>query len=79
MRDGDLHGAQGPALSGHDQPRLVPVGGSNETVADKFREVGFEEVTVWGSGRRRAGTALWPKEDATDEIPDEITDIQIEV
>lgn len=52
---------------------------SNETVADKFREVGFEEVTVWGSGRRRAGTAHWPKEDATAEIPDEITDIQIEV
>jgi hypothetical protein len=52
---------------------------SNETVADKFREVGFEEVTVWGSGRRRMGTALWPNEDASAEIPDEITDIQIEV
>ncbi len=52
---------------------------SNATVADKFREVGFEEVTVWGSGRRRTGTALWPKEDASAEIPDEIIDIQIEV
>ena len=52
---------------------------SNETVAGKFREVGFEEVKVWGSGRRRTGTALWPKEDAGAEIPDEITDIQIEV
>ena len=52
---------------------------SNETVAAKFREVGFEEVTVWGTGRRRMGTALWPNEDASAEIPDEITDIQIEV
>jgi hypothetical protein len=52
---------------------------SNEAVAAKFREVGFAEVTVWGSGRRRMGTALWPKEDASAEIPDEIIDIQIEV
>ena len=52
---------------------------SNETVADKFRELGFEEVRVWGTGRRRMGTALWPKEDVSAEIPDEITDIQIEV
>ena len=52
---------------------------SNETVADKFREAGFAEVTVWGTGRQRTGTALWPKEDANAQIPDEITDIQIEV
>ena len=41
--------------------------------------MGFEEVTVGGTGRRRMGTALWPKQDASAEIPDEITDIQIEV
>ena len=53
---------------------------SNETVADKFREVGFTDVEVSGSGRNRLGKGLWPQEDATAEIPDEITSIsEIEV
>jgi hypothetical protein len=50
------------------------------TLADKFREVGFTEVEVSGAGRNRLGKGLWPQEDATAEIPDEITSIsEIEV
>ena len=53
---------------------------SNDTVADKFREVGFTDVEVSGSGRNRLGKGLWQAEDATAEIPDEITSIsEIEV
>jgi hypothetical protein len=44
---------------------------SNEQVADKFRDVGFTDVSVSGSGRDRMGTGLWPHPDATAEIPDE--------
>ena len=53
---------------------------SNDTVAGKFREVGFTEVDVSGSGRNRLGQALWPLADASAEIPDEVTSVsEIEV
>ena len=44
----------------------------NEMVADRFREVGFTEVDVAGSGRQRLAQGLWPNPDATAELPDEI-------
>jgi hypothetical protein len=50
---------------------------SNELVADKFREVGFTEVSMSGSGRDRFGAGLWPHPDATAEVPDEITSIEV--
>ena len=50
---------------------------SNEQVADKFREAGFTEVDVSGSGRERLGKGLWPHADATAEIPDEVTSIEV--
>jgi len=50
---------------------------SNEQVADKFREAGFTEVSVSGSGRERLGTGLWPHPDASAEVPDEITSVKI--
>lgn len=56
---------------------------SNERVAAKFREVGFTDVVATGSGRRRIAKGSWPHDDATAEIPDEVTHIreiaQIEV
>jgi hypothetical protein len=53
---------------------------SNETVAGKFRDVGFTEVKVSGSGRLRQGYGLWPHPDASAEIPEQITSIkEIEV
>jgi hypothetical protein len=50
---------------------------SNELVAHKFRELGFTEVSISGSGRDRFGTGLWPHPDATAEVPDEITSIEV--
>ena len=49
---------------------------SNEEVADKFREAGFTEVSVSGSGRERQGEGLWPHPDASAEVPDEITSVE---
>lgn len=49
---------------------------SNETVAGKFREVGFDDVDVTGSGRQRLATGRWPHEDATAEIPPQVWDIK---
>ncbi|MEZ5874113.1 MAG: hypothetical protein R3D30_04555 [Hyphomicrobiales bacterium] len=51
---------------------------SNEMVADKFREVGFTDVVVTGSGRTRHAEARGAKNAAA--IPDEISEIhEIEV
>lgn len=49
---------------------------SNEMVADKFREVGFTDVTVTGSGRTRHAKGLWPHDEASAEIPDEVSNIE---
>lgn len=52
----------------------------NEAVAGKFREIGFTEVEVTGSGRNRLGKGLWPHADAAAEVPPEITSVkEIEV
>jgi hypothetical protein len=47
----------------------------NETIADKLREAGFAEVKVTGSGSERMAEALWPKENATAEMPPQITGV----
>jgi hypothetical protein len=56
---------------------------SNEMVADKFREVGFTDVVVTGSGRTRLAMGSWPHPEKSANIPDEIKEIheigQIEV
>ena len=53
---------------------------SNAMVADKFREVGFTDVVVTGSGTTRFAKGLWPHADTAAEIPGEIGHIeQIEV
>jgi hypothetical protein len=52
----------------------------NETVAGKFRDAGFTEVEISGSGRHRLGKGLWPHLDASAEIPEQVTSIrEIEV
>lgn len=48
---------------------------SNETVADKLREVGFTDVSVTGSGRMRIATGLWPGDTVSTAIPREISNI----
>ncbi|MGH9809115.1 MAG: hypothetical protein ACRD9W_18000, partial [Terriglobia bacterium] len=48
---------------------------SNDTIADKLREAGFTEVIVTGSGSTREADAVWPKEDATAEMPSQIASV----
>jgi hypothetical protein len=45
---------------------------SNETIAEVLRKVGFTEVRVEGS----YATALWPKVDATADIPPEVEKVE---
>jgi hypothetical protein len=48
---------------------------SNDMVADRFRDAGFVEVEVTGSGRTRVGQGLWPHDDASAEVPDEVISV----
>jgi len=47
----------------------------NETVAEELRAAGFADVVVTGSGRNRAAEALWPQDDASAEVPRQITSV----
>jgi hypothetical protein len=49
---------------------------SNETVAGVLRSAGFAEVRVEGSGGMRYAEALWPKADATADIPPEVVKVE---
>jgi hypothetical protein len=49
---------------------------SNETIAEVLRKVGFTEVRIEGNGRTRYATALWPKADATADIPPEVEKVE---
>ena len=48
---------------------------SNAMVADKFREAGFADVVVTGSGGTRLAEGVWLHDDASAEVPDEVSDI----
>ncbi|MBC8012493.1 MAG: hypothetical protein H7X74_00145 [Methyloceanibacter sp.] len=49
---------------------------SNETIAGVLRSAGFADVRVEGSGGTRYAEALWPKADASTDIPPEIVKIE---
>ena len=49
---------------------------SNETVAGVLRSAGFAEVRVEGSGGTRYAEALWPKADASADIPPEVVKVE---
>ena len=49
---------------------------SNETVAGLLRSAGFAEVRVEGGGAMRYAEALWPKADATADIPPEVVKVE---
>ena len=57
------------ALSGF--ARLV----GNATVAEKFRDVGFVDVTVTGSGAARQATGTWPLATREVELPEQVTSV----
>jgi hypothetical protein len=47
----------------------------NETIASKFREVGFTDVTVSGSGAERAATGVWPESSREVTLPKEVVEV----
>ena len=49
---------------------------SNDTVAGVLRSAGFAEVRVEGSGGTRYAEALWPKADASADIPSEVVKVE---
>jgi hypothetical protein len=50
---------------------------SNDMVAEKFREAGFTDVVVIGLGSARTAEGVWPRDSASAEIPDEVSDISM--
>lgn len=45
----------------------------NETIAERLRSAGFTDVHVTGEGRTRIAQALWPKDDATAAMPEQVS------
>jgi predicted chitinase len=48
---------------------------SNSMVADKFRELGFTDVSISGSGGTRTGEGKWDKPDQSIPMPSQISDV----
>jgi hypothetical protein len=69
-----MHSPQGQALSSNYHARLAAK--HRDMIADRFREAGFADLEVKGSGRTRTGQALWTHDDASADIPDEITSVE---
>lgn len=47
----------------------------NETVGDRFREVGFEDVVVTGSGDQRIVEGTWTGKSAAAEMPEQVQSV----
>lgn len=45
----------------------------NDMIADRLRAAGFTDISVNGSGTVRHAEALWPKDDATAEMPAQVS------
>ena len=48
---------------------------SNDMIAAKLQEAGFDDVSVAGSGTLRVVEASWAKPDATEEMPSQVTEV----
>jgi hypothetical protein len=73
---GEIYRPQGQAISRHHQATGLKRLASNETIAGVLQGAGFAEISVDGSGGTRYVEALWPKADATAEIPPEVVNIE---
>lgn len=49
---------------------------SNETIAKKFRDVGFDKVAVNGSGGERIAVGRWTGKDTTAELPPQVVEVK---
>lgn len=45
----------------------------NEMIADRLRGAGFADVNVVGSGSTRLAEGSWPSDDASAELPSQVT------
>src|SRR4029079_14147508 len=45
----------------------------NDTIADRLRTAGFDDISVKGSASTRHAEARWPKNDATAEMPVQVS------
>ena len=50
---------------------------SNETVAEKFRGLGFTNVVVTGSGSKRQATGTWPLGARAVEMPKQVVSVSV--
>lgn len=48
---------------------------SNDMIAGKLREVGFEDVIVTGSGNKRQAEGKWPKADQSAALDPHLTNV----
>ena len=52
----------------------------NDMIAGRLRAAGFAEISIRGSGSKRQAEALWPNDDTTAEMPEQISAVtEIEV
>lgn len=49
---------------------------SNGMIEDQFRELGFKDPTVTGSGTERKGEALWPKPEQSFPIDPHLSNVE---
>ncbi len=47
----------------------------NETIAAKFREVGFTEVVVTGNGSARQAIGVWPHDTREVDLPSQVVSV----
>lgn len=57
-------------------PFFEAIGASNDDIADRFTAAGFKEVHVTGTGTERIAHGLWAGEDASAELPSQITEVK---
>jgi hypothetical protein len=49
---------------------------SNDMIADKFRAIGFVDVTVTGSGRKRQVVGTWPLAPRDADLPSQVSSVE---
>lgn len=49
---------------------------SNDMIAQKFKDVGFVDVSVSGSGKTRVAQGMWSKPSQEAEIPKQVSGIK---
>jgi hypothetical protein len=63
---------QGKRYSASLSLGLIERVAGNETIATKFRDVGFTDVAVTGSGASRAVTGVWPADTREVALPAQV-------